>query len=119
MPLTSSIIFSSQLETVEAGKKKKKKEENKGKKSLRPDSVGSGAYCMGCKYMLQNAHEYLKKRISEADVLEYLEKMCNQEEFEKFKDNIHPFAAHEACEALVANHEDMLIRLLKFRWNGL
>ena len=45
--------------------------------------------------------------------------MCNQEEFEKFKDNIHPFAAHEACEALVANHEDMLIRLLKFRWNGL
>ena len=75
--MTSSIIFSSQLEIVEAKKKKKNKEESKSKVSLRPNDVGAGAYCMTCKYILQNAHEYLKKRTSEADVLEYMEKMCD------------------------------------------
>ena len=65
------------MEIVEAGKKKKKKEENKGKVSLRPSDVGAGAYCMTCKYILQNAHEYLKKKTAEADILEYLEIMCN------------------------------------------
>ena len=40
---------------------------------MRPNDVGAGAYCMTCKYILQNAHEYLKKKTAEADILEYLE----------------------------------------------